>query len=535
MKKIIYQIIRYGFLTAFIILSLALIIASLMPGKTSSAQSDAVGDAVSDTLDKILSEKTTTINPTSVTITNTTKVVSVYDKMTFQAEVLPSNATNKALVWTTDNIDIATIKGNVVTFKKEGIVTIYATVKDTIISDQIRIEVKKVEVTGVEIVNILNELTVDTTITLRHKIIPSNATNKKVIWTSSNPEIATISNSGQVKCLKEGQVTFTITTSNGINDDVTLNVVNLVADAIMIIELYYQDKKINEVGNPDSFVPLPIILYEGDTGDLTTITSPVNPQNNYLEWSTTNAKVITVTSMGRIRALNEGTAYIHISSIYDHITVIQEVIVKSRIAEFRIKDNNHEISLTAGCGKQLVIIPEKMPNSYDITYCSSNEDIVTIAEDGYMIAKKSGLTTIKVICTSSDGTIVEKETTIKVARQPFSSRFEQFKFWIRKGLGHFGAFLILAIMAGASILFFVKKKCLWMISSVTYGFVIASLTEIIQRFVPGRSGLFKDVMIDFSGYIVGTACLFGIYYLVILIIYLVKKHKRKEVPHELSE
>lgn len=535
MKKIIYQIIRYGFLAGFIILSIALLVSSMMPGKASSNQSDAIGDVVSDALDKITPEKTTIVEPTKVTITNTNKNVSVNDKVTLNAEVLPSNATNKSLIWTIDNTDMATIKGNIVTFKKEGQVTITVNIKNTTITNQITMNSKIVELTDVKITNAPSELFVNASITLGNRVVPSNASDKTVTWTSSDPAIATITNKGVVKCLKEGQVTFTVTATNGISTKVTLNAVTRVSDPIDAIQLFYQNELINEVSSTTLFTPKPLILYEGDNLTLSAITSPLEPKNNYLKWSSNDSKIVTVTSKGVVKALNEGSTYLQITSIYEGITMIQEVIVKSRPAEFAIKDNNSEIVITAGKGMMLDVEYQAMPNSYDITYRSSNEDIVTIEDDGYMIAKKSGTAIITVICESSDGTITEKTTTINVSRQPFSSRFDQFRRWIRKGIGHFGAFAILAVMAGATILFFFKKKYIWMIFSVSYGFVIAALTEIIQRFVPGRSGLFADVMLDFGGYMAGTACLFGIYYLVILIIYLVNKHKRKEVSDELSK
>ena len=65
------------------------------------------------------------------------------------------------------------------------------------------IKVKKVKITGAKTVE------VGKTVKLKAVISPSKATKKKVIWTSSNKKIATVSASGKVMGKKAGTVTIT--------------------------------------------------------------------------------------------------------------------------------------------------------------------------------------------------------------------------------------------------------------------------------------------------------------------------------------
>jgi hypothetical protein len=58
-------------------------------------------------------------------------------------------------------------------------------------------------------------LKVGKTYTLKAKITPKNATNKKLTWTCSNSKIATVSPSGKVKGVKRGTAMITVTTANG--------------------------------------------------------------------------------------------------------------------------------------------------------------------------------------------------------------------------------------------------------------------------------------------------------------------------------
>ncbi|MGM9944940.1 MAG: Ig domain-containing protein, partial [Lysinibacillus sp.] len=54
----------------------------------------------------------------------------------------------------------------------------------------------------------------DTT-TLRATVTPTNATNQNVIWTSSDPTVATVDTAGVVYAVAPGTATITATTVDG--------------------------------------------------------------------------------------------------------------------------------------------------------------------------------------------------------------------------------------------------------------------------------------------------------------------------------
>ena len=103
---------------------------------------------------------------------------------------------------------------------------------------------------------------------------------------------------------------------------------------------------------------------------------------------------------------------------------------------------------------------------------------------------------------------------------------ETFSGVIRKLVGHFGLFLVSGLLTSSALYLWIKelswyKNYRFLCISLGFGFLLAGLTEIIQLFVPNRSGQFTDVLIDFSGYILGLG-------IIVLIAFLVYRHNKKK-------
>ena len=150
------------------------------------------------------------------------------------AKIYPADASIKSVKWKSSNTKIAVVtsKGEVVP-KKTGTVTISATAKD----GSKKVGKCKVTVTKKDPFVSVTDVTVsisETTITAGHTaqakaaITPSNATSKKVIWTSSNSSVATVDASGVVKGVKQGTATIKAEAADGSGeyDDVRINVVD---------------------------------------------------------------------------------------------------------------------------------------------------------------------------------------------------------------------------------------------------------------------------------------------------------------------
>ena len=87
-------------------------------------------------------------------------------------------------------------------------------------------------------------------------------------------------------------------------------------------------------------------------------------------------------------------------------------------------------------------------------------------------------------------------------KTPPITDLDSFLAFFRKLVGHYGAFLILAILSTVFFMLgFDGEKWKWSIPvNFAHGLFVALLTEGIQLFTPGRHGALSDVGIDFAGY-----------------------------------
>ena len=133
-----------------------------------------------------------------------------------KATVLPENASNTAVTWSSANPSIAKVDANgKVTGVSAGVTTV--TVKaDGGYTASCRIVVTQfIHVTGISLVNPAITIGVGHHVIMDPIITPSNATDKTVIWESSYKGIATIDSDGLITGVSQGKVHITGTTVDG--------------------------------------------------------------------------------------------------------------------------------------------------------------------------------------------------------------------------------------------------------------------------------------------------------------------------------
>ena len=134
---------------------------------------------------------------------------------TINAIITPENATRKGITWTSSDTNVATVTNGVVKGISAGTATITATTKDGNFTDTCEVTVTQNAVTGIRISEKLIDLGMGYKKQITATVMPDDATDKFVEWTSENPEIAAVSDNGTITGKSYGRTVVTATTTDG--------------------------------------------------------------------------------------------------------------------------------------------------------------------------------------------------------------------------------------------------------------------------------------------------------------------------------
>ena len=166
---------------------------------------------------------------TSISLDQTVVELTEGDEFTLTAIVKPDNATNKNVSWSSTDPSVATVSDGVVTAIKAGTATITVTTEDggKIATCEVVVNKKIISVESIRLNYDKISMMVGEVITIEVVIKPSDATNKTISWSSSNPEIATVDN-GKVIAHKLGTATISVSAEDGnITASCIVSVVNI--------------------------------------------------------------------------------------------------------------------------------------------------------------------------------------------------------------------------------------------------------------------------------------------------------------------
>jgi uncharacterized protein YjdB len=234
---------------------------------------------------------TITVPVTSISISPTTTTVNSGSTIPLTITVLPSNATNKAVSWSSANTAVATVNSlGVVSGISAGSTVIRAqTVNGGFAATSavtVTIGVKSITL-HTRNISLLKGATFQSIAT----IVPSNATNKTVIWSSAVASIATVSNSGLITAVGNGTGIITCFTQDG----------NKTASIIVRVTTPVSSVRLNQTA---------LALTRNTTYQLASIISPPTASNRVVIWSTSNSAIATVSSSGNVRGIAIGSAVI---------------------------------------------------------------------------------------------------------------------------------------------------------------------------------------------------------------------------------
>ena len=147
------------------------------------------------------------------------------------ATVLPENATDKSLVWTSSDETVATVDAEgKISALKAGLATITVTTNDGGKTASIEVSVFGIAVSSVALDKTTDTIPIGSSVQLTATINPSYATDKTIKWTSSDEAVASVDSTGKVYGIAEGKAVITVETANGKTDSCTITVYRPIND-----------------------------------------------------------------------------------------------------------------------------------------------------------------------------------------------------------------------------------------------------------------------------------------------------------------
>lgn len=252
------------------------------------------------------------------------------------------------------------------------------TIKTSHAEKVIEVTIKEVFANDVKISISSEKLQIDDMIKISNTITPSNTTDKKLTYASSDTSIATVSTDGTIKGISSGTVRITATTSNGISDSIYIN----------IFEVYPE-----EISCEDS-----INLIVGDTYEPQIEIFPQEANNKEFSINCDNEELLQY-SGEKLNAIKEGNTVIHVETwngIKKDIPIKIDIIPVDNV---KIKDSSqYIISNIIDKSDQILLTTEIEPTNatyQNVEWKSSDTDIVSVEDNNFII---NGIGKVSLTC-----------------------------------------------------------------------------------------------------------------------------------------
>ena len=211
-----------------------------------------------------------------------------------KATVSPSDATNPAVTWHSSDTSVATVTNGVVEAVGDGSCTITATADGEYAECPVSVGTKAV--TSISLDYSSQKLYEGGVFVLTATVLPDDAADPTVTWTSSDGKVASVNKNGIVTAIGEGSATIKATAGSQ-------------SDTCKVTVLPEPEVDVDSVNifNKSGFTA---ILYVGDSLNLSAHVSPTDATYSNVIWSSSDSSVASVTSSGQVTAKSEGSAAI---------------------------------------------------------------------------------------------------------------------------------------------------------------------------------------------------------------------------------
>ncbi len=307
---------------------------------------------------------------TGVKMNYTDVTMSVGEFFDMTVTLTPADATERSLTWESLTPDVATVSSTGrITGLKAGNAIILAKTQNgqmaycnvTVVESAIALRLDPAMAT----IEPGETLKIDPIFT------PEGTTNKAVVWTSSDPSVATVNAAGMVTGIKGGVTVIECKTEDGgYSAFCLLKVEEPIVDITIIPEEY-----ILGIGK---YIKL---QYE--------ISNSSTASDVEVEWYSTNEKIATVDKSGKVVGVSLGECDIVIEAVNGYAKAICHIQVVKEVSRIKLNYSTKTILVGHNFTLKSTVYPEDATYK-DVTYEVSDDTIVMVDSDGVVTGLKAG-------------------------------------------------------------------------------------------------------------------------------------------------
>ncbi len=247
-------------------------------------------------------------------------------------------------------------------------------------------EKDKPTINGIELNNTTLSLTINSTHQFTVKHTPSNLKAPNYIWTTSDENIVTIDDKGEITAVAVGSVTIMVTTFENKN---LFSICKVTVEPIQVEGITLNIKDIE------------LLIDEEET--LTYIIAPDDATNKLVTWSSSDNNIATVDNTGKVKAISVGEVQIIVttSNLLSDLCIVKVQPIKA--ASIALNKNSLSLEMSDVEMLSVSFTPINTTNK-NIIWSSSNESIAEVSSNGEVLGISEGSSVIT--ATSEDGGFV---------------------------------------------------------------------------------------------------------------------------------
>lgn len=246
------------------------------------------------------------------------------------------------------------------------------------------------------------------TLKLSASVSPDNASFKEINWRSSEPDVADVDDEGLVTAKTVGRAVITAEAADGSG-----------AEARCEITVEKKEIKVSKI----TLNKTTKTLTEGESSQLTATVSPMDADNQELEWESSDVSIAKVDISGLVTAQKPGTAVITATSKDGSgiradckITVKKRKISAVKIESLSISSVSRKIAAGKKVNLTVTVHPKNASNP-KVTWKSGNKKYAKVNSKGVVTTKKAGKgKTVKITAEAKDGSGKKVVYKIKIMK-----------------------------------------------------------------------------------------------------------------------